>query len=319
MRKGKRKYLYMIIAIVVLLVLVPNFFKDNNPIFSSSREQVDDKTQPIRILNEQKLSNTKIIDVNLYSRNAIVIGLKDNKIMFNKNSEDKIYPASLTKIMTAIVALENISNLQQKVLLSESMFQDLYREGASMAGYLPNEEVTALDLLYGTMLPSGAEAATGLADYVAGSENQFVTLMNEKAKQLGMKNTHFTNTTGLHDPTHFTTVKDLSILLEYALEDDSFREIFTTSRHSASPTNLHPQGLTFYNKMFKKITTSGKKEEIIGVKTGYTEEAGLCLASLARKDGQEFVIVTAGADGNHRTEQYNIMDAFAIYDQLVIE
>ncbi|MCL6572024.1 MAG: D-alanyl-D-alanine carboxypeptidase [Bacillus sp. (in: Bacteria)] len=320
MRKKKKKYWYIVIAIIFLTVLVPYRFTDNNHFFSSISEQVYDKTLPIRILNEQKQSHTEIFNVNLYSQNAIVIGLNDNEIIFKKNSEDKIYPASLTKIMTAIVAIENISNLQQKVILPKRMFQDLYTANASMAGYLPNEEVTALDLLYGTMLPSGAEAAIGLANDVAGSEHQFVTLMNEKAKQLGMKNTYFTNTTGLHDSDHFTTVKDISILLEYALEDEIFRAIFTSPRHSTSPTNLHPNGMTFYSTMFKNINTTGTNgAEIIGGKTGYTEQAGLCLASLAEKNGQEFIMVTAGADGNHKTEQYNLVDAFAIYDKVVIE
>ena len=145
-----------------------------------------------------------------------------------------------------------------------------------MAGFLPNEEVTAQDLLYGTMLPSGAEASIGLADYVTGSESKFVKLMNEKAQLLGMENTHFTNSTGLHHPDHYTSVKDLSILLQYALTNNTFRNVFTAERYSTKPTNLHPEGISFTSRMFKNIHSAYlPKGKIMGGKTGYTEESWL--------------------------------------------
>ncbi len=310
----KQKFLLIFIAIIILIVIAPQHLMNDNRFFSTLSEQFYNKTQH----NGQ--NQPEMTDINLYSRNAIVIRLNDNQIMLNKDSEDKIYPASLTKIMTAIVAIENISNLQKNILLPKRIFTNLYNSDASMAGFLPNEEVSALDLLYGTLLPSGAEASIGLAESVAGSESHFVTLMNEKAKDLGMNGTHFTNSTGLHDPNHFTSVRDLSILLKYALGDETFRDIFTSASHTTSPTNFHPNGITLYSTMFKNIDTAGlNRTEIIGGKTGYTEEAGLCLASLIRKNGQEFVMITAGADGDHKTEQFNIMDAFTIYDKLLTE
>ena len=130
-----------------------------------------------------------------------------------------------------------------------------------------------------------------------------------------MNNTHFTNATGLHDKNHYTTVKDLATLLGYALKNNTFREIFTSSRHTTQPTNKHPDGITFYSTLFEKLDEpdiiGGK---IIGGKTGYTEEAGLCLASLAKKGGKEYILVTVGARGNHKSEQYNITDALTIYN-----
>ena len=170
----------------------------------------------------------------------------------------------------------------QSELLPNSMFQKLFKADASMAGFKPDEKVRAIDLLYGVMLPSGAECCIGLADHIAGSEQKFVELMNLKAVALGMNNTHFTNSTGLQDDNHYTTVKDLSILLSYALQNTTFRDIFTASRYSITPTNKHPNGITFQNTMFKNITNpvvDGGK--ILGGKTEYTVEAGLCLASLA--------------------------------------
>ena len=253
----------------------------------------------------------------LYSQNAILVRLDDNTILMKKNSRQKIYPASMTKIMTSITAIEKLTDLSKEIVLSNAMFQDLYKANASMAGFLPDEKVKAIDLLYGVMLPSGAECCTGIAEYISGSEQKFAGLMNKKASDLGMDNTHFTNSTGLQDENHYTTVEDLSILLEYALKNEVFRQIFTASRYSTSPTNKHPDGITFYSTMFKNIRGPGiEGGRILGGKTGYTAEAGLCLASLAEKDGRDYILVTAGAKGDHETEQYNISDACFIYNKL---
>ncbi|MCU9614431.1 serine hydrolase [Caldibacillus lycopersici] len=253
--------------------------------------------------------------IQLYSPYAMLVHVDNHEVLYEKNSEETMYPASLTKIMTAIIAIENIPDLQTSISLSPDMFPYLYAENASLAGFMPNEEVSAEDLLYGTLLPSGADAAIGLANYVAGSEEEFVKLMNDKAEALGMENTNFTNTTGLHDPNHYSTAKDISILLQYALENETFKTIFTSKSYTTAGTNLHPDGITVYNTMFNKMDepmlTNG---EILGGKTGFTDEAGLCLASLASIDGETYILVTAGAQGNNQTEQYNISDAFTVYE-----
>jgi D-alanyl-D-alanine carboxypeptidase (penicillin-binding protein 5/6) len=253
----------------------------------------------------------------LNSPNAILIRLTDDTVLMKKSSEEKIYPASLTKMMTAIVAIENLPDLKEEIKLTNSTFQGLYEANASMAGFQPGERVKAIDLLYGVMLPSGAECCIGLADQIVGSEQDFVGMMNQKAADLGMDNTHFENTTGLHEESHYTTVKDLAVLLNYALQNDTFREIFTSSRHTTQPTNKHPGGITFYSTMFEELNNQNIIEgKILGGKTGYTEEAGLCLASLAKVDQQEYILITAGAKGDHHSEQYNISDALAVYSSL---
>lgn len=260
---------------------------------------------------------TGMYDMVLHSPNAILLRLDNHKVLMEKNSDQKIYPASLTKIMTAVVAIEQLNDLQENIQLPNSMFQELYKADASMAGFLPGEEVRAADLLYGVMLPSGAECCIGLAEHIAGSESGFVSLMNKKADSLKMNNTHFTNTTGLHDDNHYTTVKDLSVLLSYALKNKTFKEIFTSSRYSTAPTNKHPGGITFKSTMFKNLESPVfEGGSILGGKTGYTVKAGLCLASLAEKNGKEYILVTAGARGDHESEQYNIEDAYAVYSGL---
>ena len=253
----------------------------------------------------------------LNSPNAILISLKDHTKLLKKNSEARIYPASLTKIMTAIVAIENLPDLKEEIKLTNSTFRGLYEADASMAGFQPDEQVRAIDLLYGVILPSGAECCMGLANTIAGSEQSFVKKMNQKAAELGMKNTHFENVTGLQNENHYTTVEDLAILLYYALKNHTFREIFTSSRHSTSPTNKHTDGITFNSTMFEKLNNKNIiGGEILGGKTGYTSAAGLCLASLSKIDNQEYVLVTAGAKGDSHSEQFNITDAIVVYSSI---
>lgn len=289
--------------------------QDNNE-QESNNQEINGKIETVPPIKEVNLPSN-VSQGNLYSSNAILIRLEDDTVLMEKNSDEKIYPASLTKMMTAIVAIENLPDLNEKIELTWSMFEGLYLANASMAGFKAGEKVRAIDLLYGVMLPSGAESCIALAEYIAGSEQDFVKLMNQKAKELGMKNTHFENTTGLHHDKHYTTVKDLAVLLSYALENDTFREIFTSSSYFVPPTNKHPEGITFYSTLYEKLGNQNiLGGEILGGKTGYTDKAGLCLASLAKVDEQEYILITAGAKGNHYSEQYNITDAIAVYNSI---
>lgn len=153
--------------------------------------------------------SSSITGDDLSSHYAIIVRRSTGEKIFDLRSQERMYPASMTKLMTALVAYEQIPDLQTKVTLDSAMFDPLYEEGASMAGFSAGEEVTAEDLLYGVLLPSGAECCIGLAEYVSGSEEAFVELMNQKAAELGMNQTHFCNPTGLHDENHYTTVSDL--------------------------------------------------------------------------------------------------------------
>lgn len=307
-RKKRKPKLWVLLLIIAVVVLI-----NRSDIFIESRSMLR-KLPPIKGMLD---SPALLQGDSLHSTSAILVRLQDDRIMLEKNSREKIYPASMTKIMTAIIAIEELPDLKEKVTLSEAMFRELYLADASMAGFVPDESVSCIDLLYGAMLPSGAECCIGLAERIAGSEQEFVKLMNEKAEELGMNSTHFCNSTGLHDTEHYTTVEDLSVLLRYSLRNDTFREIYTASRHSTQPTNRHPGGITFANTMFESLGSKAVDGgEILGGKTGYTEEAGLCLASLARLNGKEYVLVTAGARGNHESEQYNIDDAIAVYGRL---
>lgn len=323
-RKNKKnKYFRLCISIVIIMFLITGVYKGVSKyvpfIIGKSFEDIripssDLEQQNTLPRDKQEKVNESLSGSELYSPYLMLVRLKDQKVVSNIRSEERIYPASLTKIMTTIVAIENIADLKETMILPKKIFPDLYAANASMAGFLPGEEVSAIDLLYGTMLPSGADASIGLAIGISGSEKEFVKLMNKKAKELGMEDTHFTNVTGLHNENHYTTVKDIATLLEYSLKNETFRQIFTSERHSTASTNLHSGGITFYSTLSKRIDTyEFDGGRIIGGKTGYTGEAGLCLASLAEKNGTEYILVTAGAEGNPYTEQYHIIDAFTVY------
>ncbi|MDD3269850.1 MAG: D-alanyl-D-alanine carboxypeptidase [Syntrophomonadaceae bacterium] len=312
--KAHRLLVFLLLLIVAVLACQSLIILGDRFLFAQNGGGA---TAPVPALMKTLEPALSVPGDSLYSSHAILLRLDDRNILMQKNSEEKIYPASLTKMMTVIVAIENLPDLQEEIMLSESMFQELYQADATMAGFQADEQVKAIDLLYGVLLPSGAECCIGLANQIAGSEQEFVEMMNQRAVELGMYNTHFVNAIGLHDENHYTSVRDLAILLSFALQDDIFREIFTSSRHSTQATNKHPEGITFYNTMFEKLGDPGiHGGQILGGKTGYTNKAGLCLASLANAGGKEYILVTAGARGDHQSEQYNITDAFDVYNCL---
>lgn len=261
-----------------------------------------------------KFVNSKSITANTSSKYIVLMERSSQKIIAEKKGNKKIYPASMTKIMTAVTALEQISDMDRKVTISSEIITEAKNQGASMAGFCAGESVTIRDLFYGMMLPSGAECCTRLAKYLEGSEQKFTEKMNEKAKELGMKHTHFCNTTGLYQEDHYTTAEDMAILLDYALKNERFRKIFTSMTYQVPPTNLHRLGMMIESTLFSyKEELMLHNGRFLGGKTGYTKEAGLCLASLAEIQGKEYILITAGAEGNHQTKPYHVIDAQKIF------
>lgn len=247
-------------------------------------------------------------ELDIYSKFAILYNMDDDIILYEKNSEERTSIASLTKIMTCIVAIENIDNLDQKIILKSDVFTGLAEAGASVAGFRVGENVTFRDLLMGALLPSGADATRALALNISGSESEFVNLMNNKAVELGLKDTHFENTTGLESSNHYSTVKDISIILKYALKNQTFKDMYTTREYTTT------SNLTFYSTL-KKISNnySFDVSNILGSKTGYTDEAGLCMSSIANYNDVNYLLVTAGADYRGNVPR-QLLDAITIYN-----
>lgn len=253
----------------------------------------------------------------LFSPRAALLDRSNGEIIAGQAMQEKAPPASLTKIMTVLLAIETLPDLDQTVTVPAEIFNDLWAENASLAGFSPNETVPLRDLLYGAMLPSGAECCLTLARQVSGSEGGFVEQMNRRAEELGLENTHFANCTGLEDPYHYASAADLTRLLDAALNNETFRQVFTSRSYTTASTAQHPQGFTMYSSMFALLDNlPGQGSELLGGKTGYTSQAGLCLASLMEVDGREYILVTTGAPGDHSTEAYHLLDALTVFDQL---
>ena len=253
----------------------------------------------------------------LNSPHAILLRADSGEVLAEKDADSTIYPASMTKMMTALLAIEANPDLDTPVTLPEEIFPALQAQNASLAGFQAGETATVRDLLYGAMLPSGAECCEALAREVSGSEEAFVARMNQKAAELGMTATHFCNPTGLHDPEHVSTARDMARLLRAAMQNEMFRTIFATARYTVPPTNLHPDGFTMESTFWSELDgTELRRGKFLGGKTGYTSAAGLCLASAAEVKGKTYLMVTAGAQGNHNTEPYHVDDAVNVCRQL---
>lgn len=253
----------------------------------------------------------------LDSPNAVLIDAASGTVIGSKNAQERIYPASMVKIMTVLTAIREIRNLNATTEMSYDYYDMLYARDASRAGFEPGEKAVIRDLLYGALLPSGAECCMELALQAAGSESTFVEKMNQNAAKLGLTQTQFTNCTGLHDEGQYSTPAEIAAILQDALKNKTFYKVFTTKTYTVEPTEVHPEGFTFQSSMFKGMqspTVIGG--EIMGGKTGYTDDAGHCLASMARIGGREYILVTAGWAQNPRVDQYHINDAFLAYNAL---
>lgn len=253
------------------------------------------------------------------SKAIYVYNLTDDKEVLAVNENEKLPMASLTKMMTVLVSLEKIPDISAKTTVDTQSYQRLIDENASMAGFYGGEEVSYRDLLYGAMLPSGGEAADSLAVNISGSILQFTGLMNDKAKELGLTNTHFQNADGMDEPGHYSSAKDMAMLLKEALKNGDFRAIFTKKDFTSSQSPDHPMGVYMQSTVFKKLENYEQNGfEIIGGKSGTTEKAGLCWISLTYKNGCEYIVVTMGAPYTdiNNTGDGQIKDTLSILEDL---
>lgn len=245
---------------------------------------------------------TAVMDgARLDAENAVLVRLSDNSVIASLHADMRIYPASMTKIMTLIVACERLASLEDKVAVSAGVIAAAYTAGASCAGFAAGESVTVRDLLYGAALPSGADATDTLAVYIAGSESAFAELMNRKAAELGLKATHFVNASGLHDENHYSTVREIAAIMAYAMKNELCREVFSALTYTTSSTSEHPDGIVLYSTAFSRMSARNFGSVTIkAAKTGYTDEAKFCLASYAEDgDGKGYILVTAGGTTRH--------------------
>jgi len=273
---------------------------------------------PEPTVTEAPASVTTIGADALSSSNAYVIRLSDGAVLIDKGSTDRVYPASITKLMTALVALDHLNNLDEQFMMTSEIIDPYYLEGASLAGFEHGETVTVRDLLYGLLLPSGAEACEALVQMSAGDEASFVEMMNAKAAELGLTGTHFTNATGLHNDDHYSTCADLAVIMKEAVNNETIRGILCTPSYVCTPTDIHPEGLTLVSTLFYYLDndTFDNGAQILGGKTGTTDEAGRCLATLGSYDFDDYISITTGAPYGEEGTYPNIADAVSIYSNM---
>lgn len=251
----------------------------------------------------------------VFSTYALLINAENGDVIVSKGSEERINPASMTKILTVLVAAEHVTDLKDTFTITSDITNYIYSHDCSAVNFAIDETVTVEDLMYGTILPSGADAAMGLAEYVAGSQEKFVELMNDKLKELGLSKTaHFTNCIGIYDENHYCTLNDMAMIMKAAVENELAKEILTAHKYTTSSTTEHPDGIEISNWFLRRIEDKETNGEVICAKTGFVNESGCCAASYERTDsGHHYICVTADAWSSWRC----IYDHVAIYSTYV--
>ncbi|MBR6826287.1 MAG: D-alanyl-D-alanine carboxypeptidase, partial [Oscillospiraceae bacterium] len=252
----------------------------------------EDFLTPPAPLREYNYPSDFTIDAGAYA----LIELKSNTILYSKELDMKRYPASITKIMTCMLAIE-YGNLQDVLTVSPSALENLSEFGSS-AGLVEGEEITLENMLYCIMLWSANEGCNVIAEYISQDIDSFVQLMNDTAKALGMENTHFANTHGLHDEDHYTTVRDLTILTRWAWQNETFRRFATATTYEVPATNKSDARLLHTTNYLTATDVDSRYyySYASGIKTGFTTPAGGCLVSTATDGDAEYLSIVMGCD-----------------------
>lgn len=272
--------------IVTLLSIIAILCADINFVYAEENASV---------IVESEYSFSEEPEINGHA--AILIDIDTGAILYSKNANEKMYPASITKIMTGLLAVENCA-LEDTFTFTQDILNALPWDAAKY-GYVAGEEVNIRDLLYVLMLRSANEVAIGLGMKIAGTEEEFAKLMTEKAKEIGAVNTNFANATGLHDDNHYTTAYDMALIAMEAMENATFAEVWGTPNYIVNPTNIEPDVVRIWNRHNMMVNTNvAYYGNAKGGKTGYTDEAGRTLVTYASRDGRNLicVVMKSGTD-----------------------
>ena len=265
---------------------------------------------------------TDELEKNLSSEAVLLMETSTGKVVYENNGYEKKYPASTTKIMTAILAIEHC-NLNETATASEFAINSV-PSGYSTANIQIGETLSVKDLLYALMLQSANESAVILAEHVSGSQEAFANLMNEKAKELGCKNTHFVNPNGIHNENHYTTAYDLALIAQYAMKNQTFRDIVKTTSLTLPATTSYPSESRTYANTNNLIIYDARNRPdnyyykyATGIKTGYTSAAKNCLVASAEKNGIEYISVVLGASITYESTgsvSHRYVDTISLFD-----
>lgn len=275
--------------------------KEETPVYSF------EATSATRAMNSEEIIST----------NAILVDESKDIIIASKGERKRISPASMTKVLTVLVAAEHLTEgeLDDTFMMTREITDYGYINGCSSVGFLDGEKVTVRDLFYGTILPSGSDAAVGLATYVAGSHEAFVELMNEKLEEMGLSDSaHFTNCVGIYDEDHYCTVYDMAVIMKAALRNDLCKSVLSAHNYTTAPTAEHPEGLNISNWFLRRIEDKDTGGEVLCAKTGYVTQSRNCAVSYGTfADGGAYICVSAGATSAWKC----IYDHVKIYNQYI--
>lgn len=271
-------------------------------------KEIVEKHVDLNSVNEINYSNVGSFEFPIHSNEYLVIRMSDFKVLFSKDADKLMYPASLTKLLTMDTVLNVVSDLDEKSYVSVSQVNDLIADDASLAYIQTDYEYTIKDLLYALILPSGADAAVALENYFDKLGLNLVEEMNKQAKDLGCLNSNFVNTTGLHNDNHYTCLNDLLKIVMDILTYDEGRRLLETTRYTMNDgTLLHTTIRLFSNDEINAL----------GGKTGYTSESGQSIIVLFKKNNRSYLLMTGNAMGDISENQYwHFEDAMEIMNYL---
>lgn len=274
-----------------------------NPASASSQNTTKSGGQNTAVTQERKWNlaklsgngQTKSIGSEVNANYAVVFDLDQGTILGEKNSSVSMNPASMTKVMTLLVAVENLPDLEKKITITQDIVDYVKARGASNCGFVAGEQVRVKDLLYGVILPSGADAVLALAKEIAGSEAGFVALMNKKAQDLGLSSDcKFQNATGLYHSTHHMNVKDIGEIMAAAMRNSLAREVLSTENYQIPATNKYGDGIKLTNLFVQRIKgqdTGGAS--VTMAKTGFVRQSMFCAVSSGKgANGKNLLVVT---------------------------
>ena len=286
----------------VIVLGVQASLPDMTALLEQAEEEQAQVLKEQKVYTAQTTDATTSVDDEVQSTNGIFIDLATGNILFDRDAHTRINPASMTKVLTVLVAAEHVTDWSDTFEITPEITNYSYVHDCSAVGFSNNEVVTVEDLFYGTVLCSGGDAALGLATYVAGSQEAFVDMMNEKLKELGLADTaHFTNCVGLYDEDHYCTVYDIAMILEAAIDQPQCREVLSTKRYTTSSTPEHPEGIQISNWFLRRIEDKDTGGEVICGKTGFVAQSGNCAVSYGMDEsGKEYICATVNAHSGWR-------------------
>lgn len=330
-------------VIIIMIVIIMVFGRPDKDEIQQTKvdaqEEQTDSKEPLKVSTEHKAAedglnimkeeefpvysfelapdSVTIYSEEVVSTNAILVDAGTDTIVASKGANERICPASMTKVLTVLVAAEQIkeADLDNAFTMTTSITDYAYVNDCSSVGFLDGEKVTVRDLFYGTVLASGADAAVGLATYIAGSPEAFVDMMNEKLVQMGLSDSaHFTNCVGLYDEEHYCTVYDMAVMMKAAMENELCREFLSAHTYTTTSTAEHPDGIDISNWFLRRVEDKDTGGEVLGAKTGYVVQSKNCAVSYGVfGEGAAYICVTAGSTSSWRC----IYDHVEIYNRYV--